>query len=327
VTPRPIFVVGYERSGTTLLQAMLGAHPHIAAPPELHYLLRIVELRDYYGDLADDGNLRRALHDTVNPPLEILAGCGFDEAAPFDAARATDRSYRALLEVVMDDFARRHGKARWSEKTPGQTARAVLALFPDAQVVHIVRDPRDVVASAMTAPWSSMPARLHAENWRAFVADNAKVGAEVGPTSFLQVRFEDLVTAPDVVLRDIATFLDEPFDAAMLDDLEARRTSVAAAATWQHGALAPVDPSRAGTGRGRLPAWQRAQVVAATAPQLERFGYARPGRREIAAGRVLNALSRSSRDPTGVVAGTPADRYRAVQAHLAATAARVRPSR
>ncbi|MBV9254358.1 MAG: sulfotransferase, partial [Actinobacteria bacterium] len=125
MTPRPIFVVGYERSGTTLLQAMLGAHPHIAAPPELHYLLRIGELRDYYGDLADDASLRHALHDTLNPPLDILAGCGFDEDVLFEAARPTDRSYRALLQVVMDDFARRHGKARWSEKTPGQTARAV----------------------------------------------------------------------------------------------------------------------------------------------------------------------------------------------------------
>ncbi|HZQ85147.1 MAG TPA: sulfotransferase, partial [Acidimicrobiales bacterium] len=252
MTARPIFVVGYERSGTTLLQAMLGAHPDIAAPPELHYLLRIVELRDYYGDLSDDDNLRRAVHDTLNPPLEMLAGCGFEEETLFDAAQRAERSYRALLQVVMDDFARRQGKGRWSEKTPGQTARAVLALCPDAQVVHIVRDPRDVVASALEAPWSSMPARLHAENWRAFVTDNERVGKDADAGTYLRVRYEDLSADPDGVLRDVTAFLGEPFRPEMIDDLGARRASVAAAATWQHGALDAVDSSRAGTWQHRL---------------------------------------------------------------------------
>jgi hypothetical protein len=327
VTARPIFVVGYERSGTTLLQAMLGAHPHIAAPPELHFLLRIVELRDYYGDLTDDDNLRRAVHDTVNPPLEMLDGCGFDEEVLVGAARQTERSYRSLLHVVMDDFARRQGKPRWSEKTPGQTARAVLALCPDAQVVHIVRDPRDVVASALEAPWSSMPARVHAENWRAFVTDNARVGEESGPGTYLQVRYEDLSADAYAVLRDLTTFLGEPFDPDMVDDLAARRATVAATATWQHGALEAVDSSRAGTWRHRLPWRARAQVVAVTHRLLAGLGYPRPRPVEVVAGRLLNTLARSSRDPHGVVEGTPADRYRAVQAHLAATAARVRPSR
>ena len=37
---RPIFVVGYQRSGTTLLQALLGAHHRIAGPPETHFIFR-----------------------------------------------------------------------------------------------------------------------------------------------------------------------------------------------------------------------------------------------------------------------------------------------
>ena len=327
MTPRPIFVVGYERSGTTLLQAMLGAHPNIAAPPELHYLLRIVELRDYYGDLADDDNLRRAVHDTVNPPLEMLAGCGFDEETLFDTARQADRSYRSLLQVIMDDFARRQGKPRWSEKTPGQTARAVLALCSDAQVVHIVRDPRDVVASALEAPWSSMPARLHAENWRAFVTDNERLGAEADPGTYLRVRYEDLIADAHAVLREVTAFLGEAFDSGMVDDLAGRSASVAAAATWQQSALEEVDPSRAGTWQRRLPRRARAQVVAITHRLIADLGYPPPGPIDVVAGRLFNALARSSRDPSGAVEGTPADRYRAVQAHLAATAARVRPSR
>ena len=68
---RPIFVVGFQRSGTTLLQSLLGAHPRIAAPPEMHFVFRVAALADYFGDLADDDNLARALHETINPHVPI----------------------------------------------------------------------------------------------------------------------------------------------------------------------------------------------------------------------------------------------------------------
>jgi hypothetical protein len=66
----PIFVVGHQRSGTTLLQALLGSHPNIASPPETYFVSRIADLADCYGNLGDDENLRRALHDTLNREMQ-----------------------------------------------------------------------------------------------------------------------------------------------------------------------------------------------------------------------------------------------------------------
>lgn len=54
----------------------------------------------------------------------------------------------------MSDFTARAGKQRWSEKSAGQPIDAALGLFPNAQVVHILRDPRDVVASSLATPWT-----------------------------------------------------------------------------------------------------------------------------------------------------------------------------
>jgi len=78
MSERPIFVVGFQRSGTTLLQSLLGAHPRIAAPPEVHFFFRIHQLRDYWGDLAETANAAQASHD----PAMLLRGPMFEAAMP-----------------------------------------------------------------------------------------------------------------------------------------------------------------------------------------------------------------------------------------------------
>lgn len=285
---RPIFVVGYQRSGTTLLQALLGAHRRIAGPPETHYILRIARHFDWYGDLADDDNLRRALHDFLNPPIQNLAECGFDEEALAAQALAGPRTYRALLEVVMADFAARNGKARWCEKTPTQRARWVFELCDDAQVIHIVRDPRDVIASSLETPWTNSTADRIARAWRHFTLQNVTEGLRVGPSQFLQVRYEDLTREPEAVLRLICTFLGEEFDPGMLDEPERRQATVASPARpWQSRALRAVEPGRRDW-RTRLSRLDQARVAAVLDRDLTAFGYARTGRRLAAIGTVAN---------------------------------------
>jgi Sulfotransferase family len=175
---RPIFVVGYQRSGTTLLQSLLGAHPCIAAPPELHFILRVAYFADYFGDLADDDNLRRALGEALNPPVDILTECGFDEDALFERARSGERTYAGLFAAMLEDYTERNGKQRWAEKTPSQRPDDIYNLFPDALVVHIVRDPRDrccleprdALGAARRRRGCARPAGLHARLGRARTA-------------------------------------------------------------------------------------------------------------------------------------------------------------
>lgn len=332
-TPRPIFVIGFQRSGTTLLQALLGAHPRIAAPPELHFIFRILGLADYYGDLHDDTNLRSALHDMLHPPVPLLAGCGFDEEVLFRRALAGDRTYRGLLELVMDDFAERQGKPRWSEKTPGQSAQSVLELCPEAQLIHIIRDPRDVVASSLVTPWASAPARQVAVDWRAFTLNNIRVGAESGPGSYLQIRFEDLVRGPEVVLRIVTAFLGEDFTTEMLTDHTARRPTVAAvAAGWQGRALEPIDSTREGQWQTRLTRLQKAEVAAVVQNELLAFGYQPTGLRQTAVGALVSRVASLGTLPHRLRMGgrpgraTPQQRYRQAQQHMQSVAGSVEAS-
>jgi hypothetical protein len=320
----PIFVVGFQRSGTTLLQSMLGAHPAIAAPPETYFVFRIAALRDYYGDLSDDDNLRRVLHDTIHPPLPLLAGLGLDEDRVFEVARTRSRAYATVLDVVMSEIARQWGKRRWSDKSPGQPAHAVLALFPHAQVVHIVRDPRDVIASSLETPWTSGSARQIARQWRRFTLACLRTGLESGPRRYLMVRYEDLTREPEVVLRGVCHFIGEEFHPEMLDAEQRRRagTVTADAAPWQTRALDEVTTDRQGRYARVLTRWQRASVASVVRGELAALGYEPARSRTVAVGAVVNA-ARAVEDLPGIVRRarlrrdfTPARHYEEVQRFL-----------
>lgn len=316
MTGRPIFVVGFRRSGTTLLQSLLGAHPHIAAAPEMHFYFRIHDLRDHWGDLRDDDRAAATLHALLHAPAGLLDRGGFDETRLLGRFRRTDRSYRALLATVLDDFAERHGKRRWSEKTPNQLPAQVWSLFPDAQVVHVRRDPRAVVASA--ARLGREPAWATARDWVRFTRATLDQGAAAGADRFLTVGYEDLAAGPEPTLRQVMEFLGEPFDPATIDDPEGRRTPVSA--PWQAEASTPVRPPRSEW--SRLPAARRALVSRELQGALPALGYPPVDERLAGAGRLLAParwphlvrLARVRR--RAARARTPAERYAAVQAFV-----------
>jgi hypothetical protein len=329
VADLPIFVIGFQRSGTTLLQSLLGAHPRIAAPPETHYIARVAHLADYFGDLEDDRNLRRALHEALNPPVPLLAECGFDEDVLYARAAARPRTYASLLDTLMGDFAERHGKARWCEKTPTQPASWVFALFPDAQVVHIVRDPRDVVASSLEVPWTGLGTRRIAAAWRRFTLDNVRVGLEVGPSRFLQIRYEDLARDFEATLSLVCAFLGEGLTAEMLTNPERRLPTIASAASPWHGTVVEQRPAPTPGGyRKRLRADRRARVAATMGGLIPALGYPAARWSTVLAGHMVNALAWPAELPAAVgslrvraTSRTPAARHQALQRYMRQRAA------
>jgi hypothetical protein len=292
---RPIFVIGFQRSGTTLLQSLIGSHPRIAAPPETYFLFRIARLASHYGDLNDDANLRHALHDALDPPAGLFATSGFEEEALFERLRERPRTMRSILDVMMEDFATRHGKARWSEKTPGQNAAEVLGTFPDAQMVHIVRDPRDVIASSLKTPWSPPDAYELAHEWKGFIAKTGRGGLRAGPASFMQIRYEDLTRDPVTVLRQVFAFLGERFDPAAHTDPERRRPTIApSAAPWQLRALDEITPAVAGGWKASLSSRDRRLIARVLHGEISGLGYEPVAPRDLVTGTV-HALPRAAR--------------------------------
>ena len=286
---RPIFVVGSGRSGTDLLQSLLGAHPRIAALPEVHFFSRIYDLRDYWGDLNDDAVLRRVIAETVTKPS--LARCGFDVDALVASARLRPRTYADVLDAVMSDFTKREGKARWSEKSPLQTVTTIWQAFPDAQIVHIVRDPRDSIPStlAKTSVWDD--ATVAAHHWRAFTALNIEHGTRRGLGQYFRIRYEDLAQDAVAVMRTVFSFLNEDFDPLIVTDVERRRATIRSQNLRNERVLEPIEATNMSSSRELVSRRELLRIEAAVARLLPTLGYDVPSWSAVAAGRMFNLLS------------------------------------
>lgn len=261
---RPIFVVGFQRSGTTLLQGVLGAHPDVVAAPETHYFVRIHDLRDYYGDLCGDDRLRRVIRDLLEPPLPLFAGCGFDAERLFRRVRRREPTYAALLDELLTDLAERAGARRWSEKTPSQPVAQIVELFPDAQVVHIVRDVCDAVASALEAPWNDRDAATIAAQWARFERATRSTARRLPDDGYRCIRYEQLVRQPQATIAGLCQFLGlEPRVAEMMGTEARGRAVPAIAGDWLHRVGTPFDPDRVGRGARTLDAPTQRAVMAA----------------------------------------------------------------
>jgi hypothetical protein len=187
----PIFIVGCQRSGTTLLRLMLDSHPRISCGPETGLLSDLATLtRENAGYLRNYGL-----------PDEYW-----------------DRKFAEFFHSFKHDYASSKGKSRWADKTPKYALSLdyILRLFPGCQIVHLVRDGRDVVASHRDrwGYWSAIKATV---KWPRYIRAARAAGSKLPPERYIEIRYEDLVREPELVLRRLLDFLHEPWDPAVLE--------------------------------------------------------------------------------------------------------------
>jgi len=219
-TAGPVFVVGMNGSGTTMLLDCLGRHPALYAfPMETRLIPYLMSRVSEFGDLSDDANFGRLWDEVRNLGVFRLANGGQPVPLPGDW-RDYSRSLAAVLDGVFRYFAAREGKRRWCEKTP-QHAQHLLALakqFPDARFIQVIRDGRDCAAS-FHRRWRRQP-ELTIYRWKKVVAIGQAQGRRLPEGRYLEMRYEDLTAAPETSLRRVCDFLELSFDDAVLESAQ-----------------------------------------------------------------------------------------------------------
>jgi protein-tyrosine sulfotransferase len=202
---RFIFVGGAPRSGTTLVQNMLDSHPEIVGGPEFLHLVDIARLRNTLASSIEKGWI-----------------------AEFCSIEAMDQAVADLIARLLLPLAERHGARLISEKSPTNILvfKELLELFPRARAIHVVRDPRAVVASMLEVGRKAKSRGVELQPFtrdvraavrhvkECYLAGDCAVA--MAPDRVLAVAYERLLADPAAETQRICRFLDLPWTEAML---------------------------------------------------------------------------------------------------------------
>jgi tetratricopeptide (TPR) repeat protein len=202
---QPIFVVGFPRSGTTLVEQTLASHPDISAGDELQIISAMTERMQPL--LGSPGIYPMALS-------ELWLG---DRMGLIDTLRDHYLNEAARVGAIIP------GKRWFTDKMPlNETHLGLISmLFPQSPVIHLVRHPLDVVLSVfsngLTHGFNCALDLDTAARHYALIAGLIEHYLTVMPINYKAVRYEDLVVDQETQVKDLFDFIGAPFDPRVLD--------------------------------------------------------------------------------------------------------------
>lgn len=305
-----VFVVGCNRSGTSLLRQILNKSAELCLCPETHFLRRLAsdsvnQTRQRFGDLSLESNVRRfvnyiyADHRTLKISYWLWLKRNFTREEFTRRVLATDRSDRALFQTLMQIYAETakpaHTDLILGEKTPTHLyyVPTLLQWFPNARVIHMMRDPRAIIVSKLKKvnrktsrdgflkPLGEVPQRVLAP-----LADPVEVvhtstawmdAARLHDkymhhysNQYRLLRFEDLIAEPEANIKKICAFVGVEFDPAMLQGIHV----IASSYSSEHRGMKGIDARALDRWREHSHPLVNAGFAILGRAQLERFGYA-----------------------------------------------------
>ena len=205
------FVVGFPRSGTTLLASMLNRHSQICVPPETQFFRKFMRKFKPWPNLSKEELIGRFVAFPRICDLDVQPDDLTD--LPANILEQPEQ----LLAAALTSYARRAGKSIVGEKTPAHALYlpTIEAAFPEAKFIAIVRDGRDCVFSNVRQAWTGNSAYRHSAEWN-YYAEKIEAFKRRHPSKILVVRLEDLLGRPEQFMREIADFIEIDFEIGQL---------------------------------------------------------------------------------------------------------------
>jgi len=251
--PGYIFIVGLSRSGTTLMRNILNQSDWIAISHENHFLGHLIGAEGMrqkfrkFGDLSNDQNVHKLVDHLYSGGSERSSWLRrasshwrwitrrIDRQVFLQKLLETDRSERAFFVLLMQLFADKKGKPIMGEKTPAHLryAETLLSWFPEAKIIHMMRDPRGIFVSewhrrqkeAQSFPYrqlKQLPSLMKlfillqtTVTWREG-ARRCQENQHKYAHNYYAQRFEDLVGDPETQVKELCAFIEVPFQSSML---------------------------------------------------------------------------------------------------------------
>lgn len=206
---------------------MLDAHPELGVSRESWFLIELMDALPLHGPL-NQHQVDKAFEIIHQHPRWQRWNIPDKDLAK-RLEKLTNPDFSELVEAVFQLDLIRSQKTRWGDKTPAYVREItrINSIFPQAKFIHIIRDARDVCISLRNVGWHGPTLRHMARYWRGEVISGIMAGRPLGEESYLEVPYETLVTSTEATLKQICSFLGEPYDTSMLTwyDLTAEKTA------------------------------------------------------------------------------------------------------
>ena len=281
-----------------MLRLVLDRSAEAAIPPESMYLLDFAPVRRRGGLEGPHAASAFAAQVWRHPKVRLWGLVGEPPLVPPGLSHA--EAYRFAVEAPFRAYARAHGKESFGDKTPAylHALDELLAVWPDARIVVLVRDARDVALSIVPLPFGPNNAYAAGRWW----ARGVRRGLDAErrhPEQVLTLRYEDLVADPEGQVRRVCARLGLGYNSEMLAIEESDPTKIIQdQASWFTQISAGITATGAGRWERELPLADRRTIEAVAGPELHELGYetgleARPpGKRRAAAYTVDDAARR-----------------------------------
>ena len=261
----PIFIGGFQRSGTTLLRYVLDSHPNIACGPETVTL--VPDVRIHVEKMLANDRFSNSLKNFDLSQEDILR---------IFAREPIEKFFRKYLAGQC--------KPRLATKTPTNCLHFDFLgeLFPDAKFIHVIRDGRNCVCSLDKVSWfgdtlSNLAAfDLAAERWARWTVEGMRHGSALDDR-YLEVRYEALIKEPKSEISRILKFLNEPWHDAVLNHSERKYIhEVAVDSGNKAGASRPIESRAHDAWRKKMSVKQQIRFARIAGELLYDLGYELP---------------------------------------------------
>ncbi len=235
----PFFVVGTQRSGTTLLGRMLSAHPNLFVINEI-------------------GGIQRILASARNGS---------------EAYDCIDKKFHSKKQVGIQDVLASQRKVRWSLKDPSLTycLEEIPRLFPKSKMIFIVRDGRAVANSYLQVKWGVANIYAAGERWKKEIEMQRRFWESHADICW-HVKYEDLLANPEKELRAISCFLGEEYSPSMLAYSKQSNTIIKPRSSNEN-AFRQIDRSMEAKWKKELTHFQISVFESIAGQTLKDFGY------------------------------------------------------
>jgi hypothetical protein len=217
----PIFILGSERSGTNFLRSRLDNHSNIAAPVPTHTLKWFYNIEPFFGDLSNEKNYKKLVTYIIKSvqihpsPWKI----NFDYNEFKTKIPNENRSVFKIFEFMYNKYKKAYNKNRWCCKDNylHRYAWKIRDYFKEAKFIYIVRDPRDVYLSDMKREGGHYTPYTFSQDWKKEQDACIRLYTDSSfKKNILLVRYENLISNPQIYFKKICNFIDEDFESDMI---------------------------------------------------------------------------------------------------------------